>query len=435
MPIRKKNRILAALITLCLFAAALVLPVSAEDARFDGKSWEEITEDFLAGWNIDTSRITIGYENLVSGESGYFQGDQYMVACSVYKVPLNMVLSERVYNGEMDFDTLIEGIPYSYIEEHSIVHSSNEMAEAAQRAFADYADYRAALCPLLGEDADAMDYNFFHRNVFTARQIIHCLKTLYNDPERYPRVLDYMLAANPADTLIASLRGEVDVAHKYGFLEYEDHTYFNDTGIVYTEEPFALAVFTADLGAAARIIAEYAALMRDYTDYRTVKRAEEEAEAARPSPCWLTPSRRKLPLRQRNRLRSRLRPRRVLRFYGLRLRSPPRHSLCSFSVLPRGKNRLPPWASFFWHPPHSVRCATNSSSRRKRRSRPLRRRRPLRHTSPHSPTPSASASAPPQRRRKSSRWRVWISSKPWTPWTAGTPRPQPSCSADGPTAR
>ncbi len=281
MPIRKKNRILAALIALCLFAAALALPVSAEDARFDGKSWEEITEDFLAGWNIDTSRITIGYENLVSGESGYFQGDQYMVACSVYKVPLNMVLSERVYNGEMDFDTLIEGIPYSYIEEHSIVHSSNEMAEAAQRAFADYADYRAALCPLLGEDADAMDYNFFHRNVFTARQIIHCLKTLYNDPERYPRVLDYMLAANPADTLIASLRGEVDVAHKYGFLEYEDHTYFNDTGIVYTEEPFALAVFTADLGAAARIIAEYAALMRDYTDYRTVKRAEEEAEAAR----------------------------------------------------------------------------------------------------------------------------------------------------------
>ena len=277
----KIQKIWAFFLALIMLAAALALSVSAEDTRFDGKSWEEITEDFLAERGVNTDRITIGYENLVSGESGYFQGDQYMVACSVYKVPLNMVLSERVYNGEMDFDTLIEGIPYSYIEEHSIVHSSNEMAEAAQRAFKDYADYRAALCPLLGEDAEAMDYNFFHRNVFTARQIIHCLKMLYEDPERYPRVLDYMLVSNPADTLIASLRTELDVAHKYGFLEYEDHTYFNDVGIVYTEEPFALAVFTADLGATARIIADYTALMRDYTDYRTVKRAEEEAEAAR----------------------------------------------------------------------------------------------------------------------------------------------------------
>lgn len=277
----KIRKIWVFFLALIALTAALVLPVSAEDARFDGKSWEEITEDFLAERGVNTDRITIGYENLVSGESGYFQGDQYMVACSVYKVPLNMVLSERIYNGEMDFDTQIEGIPYSYIEEHSIVHSSNEMAEAAQRAFKDYADYRAALCPLLGEDAETMDYNFFHRNVFTARQIIHCLKMLYADPERYPRVLDYMLIANPADTLIASMREEYDVAHKYGFLEYEDHTYFNDTGIVYTEEPFALAVFTADLGAAARIIADYAALMCDYTNYRTVKRAEEEAEAAR----------------------------------------------------------------------------------------------------------------------------------------------------------
>lgn len=278
----KKRKIPALLLAMLLFAAALSLPSAAEDVRFDGKSWETITEEFLADWHVaDAYRIAIGYENLVSGERGFFQGDQSMVACSVYKVPLNMLLSERIYNGEMDFDTLIEGIPYSYIEENSIVHSSNEMAEAAQRVFRDYADYRAALCPLLGEDADEVDYNFLHRNVFTPRQILHCLKMLYDEPERYPRVLDYMLVSNPADTLIASLRGELAVAHKYGFLEAEDHTYFNDVGIVYTDEPFALAVFTADLGAAAPMIAAYAALMRDYTDYRTVRRAEEEAEAAR----------------------------------------------------------------------------------------------------------------------------------------------------------
>mgnify|MGYP007115224611 CR=1 FL=1 len=79
----KIQKIWAFFLALIMLAAALALSVSAEDTRFDGKSWEEIMEDFLAERGVNTDRITIGYENLVSGESGYFQGDRYMVACSV----------------------------------------------------------------------------------------------------------------------------------------------------------------------------------------------------------------------------------------------------------------------------------------------------------------------------------------------------------------
>ena len=49
----KIQKIWAFFLALIMLAAALALSVSAEDTRFDGKSWEEITEDFLAERGYD----------------------------------------------------------------------------------------------------------------------------------------------------------------------------------------------------------------------------------------------------------------------------------------------------------------------------------------------------------------------------------------------
>ncbi len=56
-------------------------------------SWDEIVERLLEAHKIRAS-VALGYRNLVTGEEHYYNGDDYMAACSMYKLPLCMVCTE-----------------------------------------------------------------------------------------------------------------------------------------------------------------------------------------------------------------------------------------------------------------------------------------------------------------------------------------------------
>ena len=105
-----KNFVTGLLAALCLTAvlcpAALAAPVE------DDGSWDKIIENFLDKYEDrnKSCSITLGYRNLVTGEEHFYKGGEYMVTCSMYKVPLNMYFTEKVYNGEMDWDTEIGGV-------------------------------------------------------------------------------------------------------------------------------------------------------------------------------------------------------------------------------------------------------------------------------------------------------------------------------------
>ena len=124
-----KNFVTGLLAALCLTAvlcpAALAAPVE------DDGSWDKIIANFLDKYEDrnKSCSITLGYRNLVTGEEHFYKGGEYMVTCSMYKVPLNMYFTEKVYNGEMDWDTEIGGVKYSDILEGSIVRSSNSKSE------------------------------------------------------------------------------------------------------------------------------------------------------------------------------------------------------------------------------------------------------------------------------------------------------------------
>lgn len=124
-----------------------------------GDTWEEITENFLEEYENDkiSCSITLGYRNLVTGEEHFYKGDEYMVACSMYKVPLNMCFAEKIYNGEMDWDTEIGAQPYSELMRRSIVESSNEPSEHLFRLLGGYRSYRVAISEYMGVDPDNVD--------------------------------------------------------------------------------------------------------------------------------------------------------------------------------------------------------------------------------------------------------------------------------------
>ena len=272
--------VLPLVLILCLLLAA---PPAAsaleEDERFDGKSWLEVVEEFNERMSIRDQNVAYGYRNTVTGEEHFFNGDTYMVSASMYKVPLNMVVAEEVYNGEIDWETKFGGLSYKKLQEGSIIHSDNDYAKTLwlHVGNGNYRTYRRVIAPLMGEDADTVDPKFYENNFFTARQVIHCLNELYTNAERYPGVIECMKQAEPKNYFRRS-ETRFEIAHKYGFLQDDYTLYMNDCGIVYTDEPILIVCFTAGQFNAYEVLGEFCTLMCDYAQYTTTHR--EAAEGA-----------------------------------------------------------------------------------------------------------------------------------------------------------
>jgi len=132
----------------------------------------------------------------------------------------------------------------------------------------------------MGEDADTVDAKFYENNFFTARQIITCLNTLYQGGEdRFPSVIGYMKDAEPNNYFNAFDQDYV-IAHKYGYLETGNTLQINDSGIVYTDDPIAIVMFTNGIKRPYTCLSNYATLMAEYTQYHTAIRIEQEEQMA-----------------------------------------------------------------------------------------------------------------------------------------------------------
>ena len=270
----------------CLFAALCLmlalLPAAfadEDDARFKDKTWDEVVEEYLAGLNIDPKDVALGYKNTVTGEEHYLNGDIYLIAGSMYKVPLNMLYCEKIHNGEMSMDDTISGVQYSKLLEWTIVNSDNNMAKLLWDHIGRYRTYRELIAPYMGEDAATVDAKFYENNFFTARQMIHCLNLLQTESERFPGLIDMMLKAEPKN-YFKFHEQKYEVAHKYGYFVEGSRLYMNDCAIVYTDDPIVIVMFTDTLKNGYTALTDYCALMSDYAQYHTAERRVQETEEA-----------------------------------------------------------------------------------------------------------------------------------------------------------
>ena len=266
------KRILAAAAILCLLAALFPCALAASDARFDGKTCEQVTTDFLSkAGALDMGAVGIGYYNTVTGEEQYINADAYVTVGSVYKVPLNMIYCEKIANGEMSLGSEIFGIPYETLLRGTIIDSNNDYAKILWDKVGSYRLYREMIAPYMGEDPQTVSWKFYENNFFTPRQMLTCLRTLYDNPERFPYVIETMKEAEPNNYFHRD-EHRFEVAHKYGFNTEGYHSYVADSGIIYTTDPFLLVMFTDNTPNAYDVLAQYAVLMSDYTEYHTAER-------------------------------------------------------------------------------------------------------------------------------------------------------------------
>lgn len=297
------NRLFALLLCVLLFAAipaqALAENVGSAapaaetrtDASVDGgiidaDKLREMTDAFLSERNIDPKDFSLGYVYTATGDEWYYNGDAWFYPASMYKVPLMMLLSEKVRSGEITQDTYIYDRTVSEIEEYILVYSNNEWAHHIRTYLGGDEVWRQdakKYAPLKDEeyDPDYMDYCYFNNRYMTG-----VMKTLYSSPESFPNITDCLLRAEPTHyfRLSSSIEGVYDVAQKYGsFDDMLNHSFNHTTGIVYTPNPCIITVMTCNVSNYEKVISDAAVMLTEYTlelDGRLQAYKDEQAAAA-----------------------------------------------------------------------------------------------------------------------------------------------------------
>lgn len=285
------KKIIAVLTALCLMFALVPAafaddeePGAAEEKSpqelFEGKSWEQVIDEFLAEMKTKPDQVGIGYCNTVTGEEHYLNGDTYFDAASMFKVPLNMYFTEKISKGELEYEGSIAGFNYKNMLEATILNSSNEAAVYLWEAMGGYRAYRESIAEYMGVDKDNVDPKYYANNYFTPEQEVHCLRLLYTESDRFPHLIDVMKQAEP-ENYFRRDEQRFEIAHKYGYVHNDtDYCYYlNDSAIIYTDEPIVIVMFTKSADDAYGLLARYCTLMCDYAQYHTELDRQTEALA------------------------------------------------------------------------------------------------------------------------------------------------------------
>ncbi len=286
MKLLRKLLCIALVLCICLSVLPAAFAEETEEPAENTEMtpWDTIVKELVEPYEKNGAVINCGYLNLVTGEEHYYHPDDYLSAASMYKVPLNMVVQEKMASGEIDWEGSYSYMPYEEVLEQSIVYSSND---AAMFLWGDvlggYDNFRFAAAKYSGETEDDFNDDILNNNLYTPRIIINTLKYLYEHSDEFPTIIKAMQKAEP-NRFFKFMEPRYNIAHKYGYYENEYHTrtYVNDCAIAYTDDPIAIVMFTDTVAYPdnpEELLTSYCTLMCGYTQDGVQKR-QKDAEAA-----------------------------------------------------------------------------------------------------------------------------------------------------------
>lgn len=240
---------------------------------------EAVIGPFLEQYGLNERNFAMGYCDTATGETWYYNGDALMLGGSVYKLPLNMRITEKVAEGTLSENDRVGGYSLPQAQYLSLVHSDNAVSQAMQQylvgfRYGYYRAYREEIAVYSGDFLDNVPEQYYTGNYFSARFMINTLSYLYDHSADFETILDHMKEAQPG-AYFKRYTDEYVVAHKYGYIDGA----INDVGIIYTDSPFLLAAFTYNHGNGEEVLGRLCELLCDYTSELDAQR--EAAAAAR----------------------------------------------------------------------------------------------------------------------------------------------------------
>lgn len=250
---------------------------------FNDAELDSMVADFIdrfSGYNVKPDRISFAYTYLATGETWFYNADTWYYSASMYKVPLMMILAQKEANGELTQESNLKGITLSYAEESILVYSNNDYAHLMLSYLGTDQEAREMYKQFSPLPDDYYDPDFVDYSYFTVRFMNDVMTTLYNEPERFPNILDCLKRAQPVDYFHLCTAPELEIAQKYGSYNEWNGT----TGIIYLENPIILTVMMKNVERAEVVIGEAAKMFVDYTptlDAKLESYVAERAEAER----------------------------------------------------------------------------------------------------------------------------------------------------------
>lgn len=260
-------------LTALLLALSLcILPVHAaepEDGTVYFTEWseglDEIMADYMEEHGLSEKNFSMGYLYTGTGEYWYYNEEKLMIGGSIYKLPLNMRVTEKVLAGELSWDDRVAGVLLPEAQHMSIAYSNNPISEAMQRYMVGresgyYIDYRNEIAKYSGSFLESIPNGYYSGNVFSSEFMLNTILYLYNHQETFSDIIGYMTESTPGANF-RLYEGDYTIAHKYG----AKNAVLNDVGIIYTPTPFLLVVLTDGAANREEILGELCLLMTEYT--------------------------------------------------------------------------------------------------------------------------------------------------------------------------
>ena len=274
-----------------LLLVLLLFPIwgsraSAEDGGLlEEERLNQWMDAYVRDKQLDGSYETfsVGFCYTATGESWYYNADQWMYSASLYKVPVAMLMAEKEAAGELTQDSTVMGMPLQYWESTALTYSNNDSGHAMVTYLGGtYLGKCSELTiPYTDLNEDYFNDDFYQTSYYTARYMTQVMRTLYEGgEERFPHIVEYLLPAQPDSYLNLSLKDRFAVAQKYGSYEEPNGNKNNHiAAIVYTPNPVIITVMTRNVGDYQERMAEVGAYLTDYALELDAKAEERKAQA------------------------------------------------------------------------------------------------------------------------------------------------------------
>lgn len=254
-----------------LLLMALGIPCLAAETAAPSQALHEQMEQFRLDYGLNEQNFSICYYNTVTGEEYRWNDTRFMTAASTYKLPLNLYYYENEWAGEISTDTTISGVKLADCRYQTMVWSDNDLAIDMLYRIGNFRTYKDAMLRYFTMPAEQISSAYYADNNYCTSMMLDALKYLYGRSDEFFEMLGYMKQAQP-ENYFRLYVSDYEIAHKYGFFEGA----VNDVGIVYTPQPFLLAVYTQDVG--EKVVGRACEVLTQYT----VEQYEQTLAAAEP---------------------------------------------------------------------------------------------------------------------------------------------------------
>lgn len=194
-------------------------------------------------WEKD---IAVAFCYTGTGETLYYRADEWYNTASLYKLPMIMQVARAQYDGDPSRFEHAFAEDIETVKHDVLAYSNNTYALGLANVFGEKQLVDGAIELAHYEPSEA-EYKQLKDFRYSPRFFIGILKELYSHSELYPKVLEYMLDAQPEKYLRHDLEGVYPIAQKYGSVDGVNHI----GGIIYTPTPILVVIMTGCYGASA----------------------------------------------------------------------------------------------------------------------------------------------------------------------------------------